>query len=58
MKGISPVFFTDKPRYSGEHWRVVIIEGASATNHGFTSEEAANEFRNQNIKENNAQSRR
>jgi len=52
------VFFTDKPRYSGEHWRVVIIEGASASNHGFTSEEAANEFRNNNLKENNAQSRR
>lgn len=46
MKHVSPVFYTDKPRYSGEHWRVVIVDGEDkiATNHGFTSEEAAQEF--------------
>ena len=44
------MFYTEKPRYSGEHWRVVIRDGALVTNHGFTSEEAANEFHKTNTK--------
>ena len=44
MKAVSKVFQTDKPRYSGEFWRVVIVDGSSVTNHGFTTPEAAQAF--------------
>jgi len=42
--GVSPVFYTDKPRYSGENWRVVVISGASVANYGFKSEDEAQKF--------------
>jgi hypothetical protein len=44
VKLVSKVFYTDSPRYSGEHWRVVVLNGTSSVNHGFTSEEAAQAF--------------
>jgi hypothetical protein len=45
---VSAVFYVEKPRYSGEHWRVIIAKGAFVSNYGFTSEEAAIKFHNEN----------
>jgi hypothetical protein len=44
LKHVSKPFYTDKPRYTGEHWRVVVVNGSSAVNHGFRSEAEAQTF--------------
>jgi hypothetical protein len=44
-KTVSEVFHIDKPRYTGENWRVVVRAGSSVINHGFRTEEAAETFR-------------
>lgn len=47
MAGVSQPFYTDKPRYTGENWRVVVISGASAANYGFKTEAEAQAFHNE-----------
>ena len=49
MKVVSEPYFTDKPRYSAENWRVVIRDGVSVVNHGFHTEKDAQEFYQEQI---------
>ena len=41
---ISAVHYVEKPRRVGQHWRVVVMNGALVDHHGFYSEDDAQDF--------------
>ena len=44
MKRVGKPYWIEKPTYTGENWRVVVVDGALVTNHGFQTKLKALKF--------------